>query len=122
MGNTYMSDGLLFSEDDFESSGLPFDARYLNKSYVAPSLMPGKEALQFNSYSKTNIVLVCNVSTSGGDLLNASAVGDPSSAVTVLTNPCKDFAFPPPPPGDMRRIGPRRKFIPFYIVFAYLLV
>ncbi|KAI3466111.1 hypothetical protein Pfo_022774 [Paulownia fortunei] len=92
-------------EDDFESSGLPFDARYLNKSFVTPSLLPGKEAIQSNSNLEINKVLVCN--TSWGTPFNASAVGDSFNAVTVLTDPCKDFAFPPPPPGDMRRIGPR---------------
>ncbi|KAK6132685.1 hypothetical protein DH2020_033568 [Rehmannia glutinosa] len=94
-------------EDDFESSVLPFDARYLNKSYITPSLLPGKDAIQSNSNSKVNKVLVCNDSSGWGTLFNASAVGDSSNAVTVLANPCKDFAFPPPPPGDMRRIGPR---------------
>ncbi|KAL1563707.1 hypothetical protein AAHA92_06139 [Salvia divinorum] len=70
-------------EDDFESFGLPFDARYLKNSYVAPWLLPGKGAFTYNTMS------------------------DSSSSVTVFTNPCKDFAFPPPPPGDTRRIGPR---------------
>ncbi|KAH6764273.1 tRNA cytidine acetyltransferase [Perilla frutescens var. frutescens] len=92
-------------DDDFESSGLPFDARYLKYSYVAPWLLPGKGT--YNSYFMTNKVYICNVSTSWGSLLNASAMSDSSSTVTVLTNPCKDFAFPPPPPGDTRRIGPR---------------
>ncbi|KAK6154343.1 hypothetical protein DH2020_008591 [Rehmannia glutinosa] len=94
-------------EDDFESSVLPFDARYLNKSYITPSLLPGKDAIQSNSNSKVNKVLVCNDSSGWGTLFNASVLGDSSNAVTVLANPCKDFAFPPPPPGDMRRIGPR---------------
>ncbi|KAG6387321.1 hypothetical protein SASPL_152508 [Salvia splendens] len=70
-------------EDDFESIGLPFDARYLKNSYVAPWLLPGKGAFTYNTTS------------------------DSSSSVTVFTNPCKNFAFPPPPPGDTRRIGPR---------------
>ncbi|KAK3005692.1 hypothetical protein RJ639_017618 [Escallonia herrerae] len=30
-----------------------------------------------------------------------------SSAVSLHGNPCKNFAFPPPPPGDRRRPGPR---------------
>ncbi|KAL1567165.1 hypothetical protein AAHA92_02674 [Salvia divinorum] len=70
-------------EDDFESFGLPFDARYLKNSYVAPWLLPGKGAFTYNITS------------------------DFSRSVTVFTNPCKNFAFPPPPPGDTRRIGPR---------------
>lgn len=94
-------------EDDFESSGLPFDARYLKNSYVAPWLLPGKGAISHNSYSMTNKVYICNSSTGWSSLLNASAIRDSSSTVAVLTNPCKDFAFPPPPPGDTRRIGPR---------------
>lgn len=111
----------MISEDDFESSGLPFDARYLKNSYVAPWLLPGKGAISYNSYSMTNKVYICNGSTGWSNLLNASAIRDSSSTVAVLTNPCKDFAFPPPPPGDTRRIGPRRKFIPFCFVFAYSL-
>ncbi|KAL7143330.1 hypothetical protein ABFS83_08G184700 [Erythranthe nasuta] len=93
-------------EDYLDSAGLPFDSRYLNKSYIIPSLAE-KEALQSNNNSKIDKLLVCNDSTGYGDLSNASSMGDSVSAVTVLTNPCKDFAFPPPPPGDMRRIGPR---------------
>ncbi|KAG6385449.1 hypothetical protein SASPL_154284 [Salvia splendens] len=68
-------------EDDFDSIGLHFDARYLKNSYVAP--------------------------TNWGTLYNASATSDFSSSVTVFTDPCKNFAFPPPPPGDTRQIGPR---------------
>ncbi|KAG6424382.1 hypothetical protein SASPL_114800 [Salvia splendens] len=94
-------------EDDFESVGLPFDARYLKKSYVAPWLLPGKGAFTYNSYSMTHKVFVCNDNTSWGSLYNASVMSDSSSSVTDFTNPCKDFAFPPPPPGDTRRIGPR---------------
>ncbi|KAL3631422.1 hypothetical protein CASFOL_024406 [Castilleja foliolosa] len=90
-------------EDDFDSSGLPFDARYFNKSFIIPSLLPGKEALQ----SKINRVLVCNESTNWGSLLNSLVVHNSSNTTTVLPNPCNDFAFPPPPPGDTRRIGPR---------------
>ncbi|XP_042063090.1 probable hexosyltransferase MUCI70 [Salvia splendens] len=94
-------------EDDFESFGLPFDARYLKNSYVAPWLLPGKGAFTYNSYSMTHKVFVCNDNTSWGSLYNASVMSDSSSSVTDFTNPCKDFAFPPPPPGDTRRIGPR---------------
>lgn len=103
-----MNNGFLYSEDYLESSGLPFDARYVNKSYIIPSL-PGKEALQSNSSLNIHKVQVCNYTTGWAGHSNASAVGD-SFSTTVLTNPCKGFAFPPPPPGDMRRIGPRRKF------------
>lgn len=28
---------------------------------------------------------------------------------SAFPDPCRNFAFPPPPPGDRRRIGPRRK-------------
>ncbi|XP_047951457.1 probable hexosyltransferase MUCI70 [Salvia hispanica] len=94
-------------EDDFESFGLPFDARYLKNSYVAPWLLPGKGAFTYNSYSMTRKVFVCNDNTSWGSFYNASVMSNSSSSVTVFTNPCKDFAFPPPPPGDTRRIGPR---------------
>ncbi|KAK4420364.1 hypothetical protein Salat_1986700 [Sesamum alatum] len=92
-------------EDDFESYGLPFDTRNITKSYVAPWLLPGKEVIHSNS--KINKVLVCDYRTGWGALFNASAVGDSSTSAAVLTNPCKGFAFPPPPPGDTRRIGPR---------------
>ncbi|XP_042040437.1 probable hexosyltransferase MUCI70 [Salvia splendens] len=94
-------------EDDFDSIGLHFDARYLKNSYVAPWLLPGKGAFTYNSYSMTHKVFVCNDSTNWGTLYNASATSDFSSSVTVFTDPCKNFAFPPPPPGDTRQIGPR---------------
>ncbi|KAL2247519.1 uncharacterized protein LOC105176998 [Sesamum indicum] len=92
-------------EDDFEGYGLPFDTRYITKSYVTPWLLPGKEVIHSNS--KINKVLVCDYRTGWATLFNASAVGNSSTSATVLTNPCKGFAFPPPPPGDKRRIGPR---------------
>lgn len=95
-----MTDGLLFSEDDFESSALRFDTRYLNESGVL--------------HLRTHKIFICNGSTS-----RDAAVGYSSSAATVLTNPCKDFAFPPPPPN--RRPGPRRRFCSLLYCFAYLL-
>ncbi|KAL6561819.1 putative hexosyltransferase muci70 [Orobanche minor] len=94
-------------EDDYNSSDLPFDVRYLNKSIIVPSLLPGKEAARSNSSSKINKVSLCNDSTYWGTLFNSSVIDNSFTEVTLLTNPCKDFAFPPPPPGDMRRIGPR---------------
>ncbi|KAL0284998.1 UNVERIFIED_CONTAM: hypothetical protein Sangu_2798200 [Sesamum angustifolium] len=92
-------------EDDFDGYGFPFDTRYITKSYVTPWLLPGNEVIHSNS--KINKVLVCDYRTGWTTLFNASAVGDDSTSATVLTNPCKGFAFPPPPPGDTRRIGPR---------------
>ncbi|KAL0328473.1 UNVERIFIED_CONTAM: hypothetical protein Scaly_2279900 [Sesamum calycinum] len=92
-------------EDDFDGYGFPFDTRYITKSYVTPWLLPGNEVIHSNS--KINKVLVCDYRTGWATLFNASAVGDSSTSATVLTNPCKGFAFPPPPPGDTRRIGPR---------------
>ncbi|KAL8505860.1 hypothetical protein ACS0TY_016911 [Phlomoides rotata] len=80
-------------EDDFESSALRFDIRYLNESFALPL------------HPRTHKILICNGSTSRDAVLNASAVSHSSSAATILTNPCKDFAFPPPPPN--RRPGPR---------------
>lgn len=36
-------------------------------------------------------------------------------------HPCDHFAFPPPPPADRRRTGPRRKFDAFFwILFSIL--
>lgn len=122
MGISYKCDCFLFTEDDFESSGLPFDARYLKNSYVAPWLLPGKGEIPQDSFYMTNKIYVCNGSTSWGSLVNASANSDSSSQVTSFTDPCKGFAFPPPPPGDTRRIGPRRKFVPSLLCSCILSV
>ncbi|CAA0820106.1 Protein of unknown function (DUF616 [Striga hermonthica] len=94
-------------EDDFDSSGLPFDARYFNKSVITPTYFSGKETVPSNSSLKINKVLVCKESTYWGILFNSSSLSNSSVDATVLTNPCKDFASPPPPPGDARRVGPR---------------
>lgn len=32
-----------------------------------------------------------------------------------LEHPCRHFQVPPPPPGDRRRIGPRRKSLEFFL-------
>ncbi|PIN22745.1 hypothetical protein CDL12_04562 [Handroanthus impetiginosus] len=93
----------LNKEDGFENSGFPIAVRYLNRSHVAPWVLPGKEA----SNSKINGVSICKESTGWSTLFDASAMRDSFGSTTVLTNPCKDFVFPPPPPGDMRRLGPR---------------
>ncbi|KAG8364938.1 hypothetical protein BUALT_Bualt18G0050700 [Buddleja alternifolia] len=93
-----------FTVNKEDDSASPFDVRYMNKSYIAPLVLSGND----NTNSKINRVLVCDESTGWGPILDASAVGGSSSNATILTdNPCKDFAFPPPPPGDVRRIGPR---------------
>ncbi|KAK4484716.1 hypothetical protein RD792_007308 [Penstemon davidsonii] len=95
-------------EVDLNSSGLGFDARYPNKSYGVPSLFPGEESMQSNSNSMNNKIIVCDENTSWAPSpFDASATVNTSSAASFLPHPCRDFAFPPPPPGDRRRIGPR---------------
>ncbi|XP_051136019.1 probable hexosyltransferase MUCI70 [Andrographis paniculata] len=94
-------------EDDFKSSWLVFDARYLNNSYVANSLLPARKAMLSNINPKINEVIVCNGSSRWEYLFNSMPMDDSSNEPTDYTDPCADFAFPPPPPGDMRRAGPR---------------
>ncbi|KAL2496410.1 hypothetical protein Fot_40167 [Forsythia ovata] len=96
-------------ENDLESSALDFDSRFYNQSpHHISSFLPRKEVLQYGSNSMMNKVTVCHENTGWHpSLSHASASSISFGAATSLKNPCKDFAFPPPPPGDRRRIGPR---------------
>ena len=48
--------------------------------------------------------------------LHASAALAVTTNATVQVHPCQNFAFPPPPPGDRIRIGPRRKFVCVFLL------
>lgn len=72
------------------------------------------QTIQNKKNSGVNTVTVC------GDINNepppiphpfAPAVVTVSSS--SLEHPCRHFQVPPPPPGDRRRIGPRRKSLHF---------
>ncbi|XP_073124013.1 probable hexosyltransferase MUCI70 [Henckelia pumila] len=94
-------------EADLGNSSLDFDTRDPNKSHALSSLT-GKETMQYNSSIKMNKVTVCGENAGWyPSISHASAAVLDSSAASFLDNPCKNFAFPPPPPGDRRRIGPR---------------
>lgn len=63
------------------------------------------------------------ISLRGNDQRRASSHPPPTSATTATSvtrsNPplghqCVNFAFPPPPPVQSKRIGPRRKFKFFF--------
>lgn len=53
--------------------------------------------------------MVCGENTAQLPPPNASTVILAKDSI-AFPDPCQNFAFPPPPPGDRRRIGPRRKY------------
>ncbi|CAK9138230.1 unnamed protein product [Ilex paraguariensis] len=98
---------MVFLEDASGSAGVDFDERFRNKTYHVPSLFPKTEVSQNdNNSSLLKSLTVCGA--------NSGQPPPPTphvAAIAVLTtqksHTCDTFAFPPPPPGDRRRIGPR---------------
>ncbi|XP_073026355.1 probable hexosyltransferase MUCI70 [Primulina eburnea] len=90
------------------NTSLDFDTRDPNMSHVLSSWWTGKEAMLYDSSVKMNKVTVC-VENAGWypSISHASAADVDPSTASFSDNPCKNFAFPPPPPGDRRRVGPR---------------
>ncbi|CDP05921.1 unnamed protein product [Coffea canephora] len=87
-----------------ESSMLGFDGWFENRTYPVSREVEGTS----ENGSNVNIHGVC--STNNGSYLptaHNSTATIAMPAPVMLSHPCKTFAFPPPPPGDARRIGPR---------------
>lgn len=61
-----------------------------------------------NAITRDNLT-VCGENT-GPPALRSSVLTAVTRSVSFPDRPCEHFAFPPPPPGERRRIGPRRKF------------
>ncbi|KAL3508679.1 hypothetical protein ACH5RR_028080 [Cinchona calisaya] len=89
-----------------ESSILGIDGWFGNKTY-SPFILHGEEGTTYSS-SKLNILTVCADNNSHSlPVAHDSAASVALQTPIILNHPCKSFAFPPPPPGYTRRIGPR---------------
>ena len=98
---------------------LGFDGWFENRTYPVSREVEGTS----ENGSNVNIHGVC--STNNGSYLptaHNSTATIAMPAPVMLSHPCKTFAFPPPPPGDARRIGPRRKFDMFWMLLYALVV
>nr|GMD29682.1 uncharacterized protein LOC109188334 [Ipomoea batatas] len=76
------------------SSHLDFEERFWSKTYYVSSLLTRK-------------AVTCAENKSQMPSSNASVALLSIGSTAVMTHPCRNFAFPPPPPGERKRIGPR---------------
>ncbi|XP_047311730.1 probable hexosyltransferase MUCI70 [Impatiens glandulifera] len=78
--------------DTSESGGLYFDMTIhnINSSKISPIMSCGEENIQHPPL-----------------LQSSSTLAFLADSLFNMENPCNSFAFPPPPPGDRRRYGPR---------------
>lgn len=91
----FLQEFLRLSEDASRSSELDFKEWFENSTYHLSALLPGK-------------VVVCGEHNAQLPPPHALSMIQTKDS-TAFPDPCRNFAFPPPPPGDRRRIGPRRK-------------
>ncbi|CAN4102889.1 unnamed protein product [Withania somnifera] len=80
-------------DDASTDSELHFKERFENNTYHVSALLTRK-------------VVVCGENNAGLPPPHALAMIQAKDS-TAFPDPCRNFAFPPPPPGDRRRIGPR---------------
>uniref|UniRef100_M1AX81 TOD1/MUCI70 glycosyltransferase-like domain-containing protein n=1 Tax=Solanum tuberosum TaxID=4113 RepID=M1AX81_SOLTU len=80
-------------EDASRSSELDFKEWFENSTYHLSALLPRK-------------VMVCDEHNAQLPPPHALAMIQTKDS-SAFPDPCRNFAFPPPPPGDRRRIGPR---------------
>ncbi|XP_016581223.2 probable hexosyltransferase MUCI70 isoform X2 [Capsicum annuum] len=80
-------------DDASRDSKLDFKERFENNTYHVSALLTRK-------------VMVCGENKAQLPPPHALAMIQ-AKDFTAFPHPCQNFAFPPPPPGDSRRIGPR---------------
>ncbi|KAG9146123.1 hypothetical protein Leryth_015913 [Lithospermum erythrorhizon] len=74
-----------------------FEAGLFNQTYHIPPILPNTEMPYYEVCSDMKRLSPPSVSNTLISL----------SSTDAFNHPCKNFAIPPPPPGDSRRIGPR---------------
>lgn len=73
------------------------------------------QTIQNKKNSEVETVTVCgDVNSERPPIPNPFSPAIVTVSSSSLVHPCRYFSVPPPPPGDRRRIGPRRKSLDLF--------